>query len=55
LSKDSLSQAAFTCSIGVAKGTLLNWEHGRRRPTGPAQVLLAMIAKRPSLVGELLK
>ena len=50
-----LSQAAFARSIGVAKGTLLNWEHGRRRPTGPAQVLLAMIAKRPSLVGELLR
>ena len=49
-----LSQSAFARSIGVAKGTLLNWEHGRRRPTGPAQVLLAMIAKKPSLVTELL-
>ena len=49
-----LSQADFARSIGVAKGTLLNWEHGRRQPTGPAQVLLAMIAKRPSLVGEVL-
>lgn len=53
--RTGLSQAAFARSIGVAKGTLLNWEHGRRRPTGPAQVLLAMIARRPSLVGELLK
>lgn len=52
--RTGLSQAAFADSIGVAKGTLLNWEHGRRHPTGPAQVLLAMIAKRPSLVGELL-
>lgn len=50
-----LSQSAFAKSIGVAKGTLLNWEHGRRHPTGPAQVLLAMIAKRPSLVSELLR
>ena len=50
-----LSQGAFARSIGVAKGTLLNWEHGRRQPTGPAQVLLAMIAKRPSLVSELLR
>ena len=49
-----LSQSAFARSIGVAKGTLLNWEHGRRRPTGPARVLLAMIEKRPSLVSELL-
>ncbi|MEY2926148.1 MAG: hypothetical protein RL367_625 [Pseudomonadota bacterium] len=50
-----LSQSAFAKSIGVAKGTLLNWEHGRRRPTGPAQVLLAMIARKPSLVRELLE
>ncbi|MBA3053808.1 MAG: helix-turn-helix domain-containing protein [Sphingomonadales bacterium] len=50
-----LSQGAFARSIGVAKGTLLNWEQGRRRPTGPAQVLLAMLAKKPSLVGELLR
>lgn len=50
-----LSQSAFARSIGVAKDTLFNWEHGRRRPTGPAQVLLAMIAKKPSLVSELLR
>ena len=50
-----LSQGEFARSIGVAKGTLLNWEHGRRRPTGPAQVLLALIAKRPSVVRELLR
>lgn len=49
-----LSQSAFARSIGVAKGTLLNWEHGRRHPTGPAQVLLAMIERRPSIVQELL-
>lgn len=53
--RTGLSQSAFAKSIGVAKGTLLNWEHGRRHPTGPAQVLLAMIAKRPSLVSELLR
>ena len=50
-----LSQSAFARSIGVAKGTLLNWEQGRRRPTGPAQELLAMIARKPSLVRELLR
>jgi putative transcriptional regulator len=50
-----LSQGQFARSIGVAKGTLLNWEQGRRRPTGPAQVLLAMIARRPALVSELLR
>jgi putative transcriptional regulator len=53
--RTGLSQSAFARSIGVAKGTLLNWEHGRRQPSGPAQVLLAMIAKKPSLVSELLR
>ena len=53
--RTGLSQSAFARSIGVAKGTLLNWEQGRRRPTGPAQVLLAMIARKPSLVTELLR
>ena len=50
-----MSQGAFAHSIGVARGTLLNWEQRRRRPTGPAQVLLAMIARKPSLVSELLR
>lgn len=50
-----LSQAQFARSIGVAKGTLLNWEHGRRQPTGPAQVLLALIAKDPDVVQGLLR
>lgn len=50
-----LSQGAFARRIGVAKGTLLNWEHGRRHPSGPARVLLAMLAKKPSLMSELLR
>tara|TARA_R110002074_G_scaffold129082_1_gene269919 strand:+ start:92 stop:379 length:288 start_codon:yes stop_codon:yes gene_type:complete len=45
-----LSQAEFARSIGVAKGTLLNWEHSRRQPTGTAQVLLALIAEDPDVV-----
>ena len=49
-----LSQAEFARSIGVAKGTLLNWEHGRRSPTGPARLLLALIAKKPSIVQDFL-
>ncbi|KKL45043.1 hypothetical protein LCGC14_2359620 [marine sediment metagenome] len=53
--KTGLSQGQFARSIGVAKGTLLNWEHGRRRPTGPAQVLLALIAKDPGVVQGLLR
>ena len=53
--RTGLSQAEFAKSIGVAKGTLLNWEHGRRHPTGPAQVLLALITKKPSVVQDLLR
>lgn len=51
--KTGLSQFEFAQSIGVAKGTLLNWEQGRREPTGPAQFLLAILAKKPSLVKDL--
>lgn len=53
--RTGLSQAEFSRTIGVAKGTLLNWEQGRRRPTGPAMVLLAMLEKKPSLVADMLK
>lgn len=51
--KTGLSQFEFARSIGVPKGTLLNWEQGRRAPTGPAQVLLALLAKKPTLVQDL--
>lgn len=51
--KTGLSQFEFVQSIGVPKGTLLNWEQGRREPSGPAQVLLAILAKKPALVNDL--
>jgi putative transcriptional regulator len=47
-----LSQAEFARSIGVAVGTLRGWEQGRRRPEGPARVLLALIEKRPRIVQD---
>ena len=50
--KTGLSQAAFARSIGIPLGTLKNWEQGRRRPEGPARVLLALIDKRPSIVQD---
>lgn len=52
--RSGLSQTAFARSIGVAVGTLRGWEQGRRRPEGPARVLLALIEKRPSLVQDAL-
>ena len=48
--RTGLSQPAFARSIGVPLGTLKNWEQGRRRPRGPARVLLALIEKRPGIV-----
>ena len=48
--KTGLSQPAFAKSIGVPLGTLKNWEQGRRRPQGPARVLLALLEKRPWIV-----
>ncbi|MBX9932868.1 MAG: helix-turn-helix domain-containing protein [Methylobacterium sp.] len=49
-----LSQDAFAQTIGVAVGTLRNWEQRRRQPEGPARVLLALLAKNPRLVEETL-
>ena len=48
--RTGLSQSVFARSIGVPLGTLKDWEQGCRRPEGPARVLLALIAKRPSIV-----
>jgi len=39
-SKLGKSQSEFALMIGVSIATLQNWEQGRRRPEGPAQVLL---------------
>lgn len=50
--RSGLTQVEFARAIGVAVGTLRGWEQGRRRPEGPARVLLALIAKRPSIVVE---
>ena len=52
--RTGLSQADFARSIGVKKATLLNWEHNRRTPDGPARVLLALIEREPGIVGRVL-
>lgn len=49
-----LSQPKFAERIGVSLATLRQWEQGRRVPTGPARVLLAMLAKNPRVVEETL-
>jgi putative transcriptional regulator len=45
-----LSQMDFAAAFGVSVATVRNWEQGRRRPHGPAQVLLVVIDKAPQVV-----
>ena len=45
--RTGLSQNHFARLIGVSKRTLENWEQGRRQPTGPARVLLRILAADP--------
>jgi len=54
-SRSGLSQAEFAAALGVSKRTLENWEQGRAEPTGPAKVLLNLVAKYPDTVKRLAK
>lgn len=54
-SHSGLSQADFAAALGVSKRTLENWEQGRAEPTGPARVLLNLVAKYPDTVKRLAK
>jgi len=48
--KTKLSQTEFAKMIAVKLPTLRNWEQGRRRPDGPARVLLSMVNQKPEIV-----
>jgi putative transcriptional regulator len=45
-----LSQSQLATILGISLDTLQNWEQGRRKPTGPAKVLLRIILKHPRLL-----
>jgi putative transcriptional regulator len=47
-----LSQPQFAGVLGVSVATLRNWEQGRRRPHGAAEILLRIAAKHPTIVQE---
>lgn len=47
-----LSQSKFAAILGISADTLQNWEQGRRRPTGPAKVLLRIASKHPEVLLE---
>ena len=46
------SQAQFAQVVGISINTLQNWEQNRRKPTGPARVLLLMASKHPEMLLE---
>ena len=50
-----LSQTQFALKFGFPPATLRNWEQGRARPDTPTRVLLAVIAKHPESVEDVLK
>ena len=50
-----LSQTKFAALLGISPGTLRNWEQGRARPDAPTRVLLAVIAKHPEAVEDVLR
>ena len=47
-----LSQHKFALLLGISENTLQNWEQGRRRPVGPAKVLLKVAARHPQAILE---
>ena len=50
-----LSQNEFAILLGISRGTLQNWEQGRRSPQGPARVLLQVAAKHPEAVWDVVQ
>jgi len=48
----ALPQTEFAALLGVSVKTLQNWEQGRRKPEGPARVLLEVAAKHPEAVKD---
>jgi putative transcriptional regulator len=53
--KMRLSQAQFAAKFGFPPATLRNWEQGRSHPDAPTRVLLAVIAKHPEAVEDVLR
>jgi putative transcriptional regulator len=53
--KLGLSQAEFAGKFGFTPASVKNWEQGRRRPEGPARVLLAVIDRHPEAIEDALR
>ena len=50
-----LSQNKFAHLVGISVGTLRNWEQGRRKPEGPARVLLKIASLHPEALLDVVK
>jgi putative transcriptional regulator len=50
-----LSQAAFARRYGFRTRTVQEWEQRRRRPEGPARILLRVIEREPEAIERALK
>ena len=48
--KLGMSQARFAASFGFGLDAVQSWEQGRRRPEGPARILLKVIEHEPDSV-----
>ena len=49
-SKFHLTQNEFAKMLNISVATLRNWEQGRRRPEGPARVLLNVANSNPEVL-----
>ncbi len=48
--KFHLTQMEFANMLNISVATLRNWEQGRRRPEGPARVLLNVANSNPEVL-----
>jgi len=49
-----LSQREFAEKYGFKISSVRNWEQGRRKPEGPAQILLKLIETQPDVIDRIL-
>jgi putative transcriptional regulator len=47
-----MSQAVFASVLGVTPASVMNWEYGRRAPSGPVRRLLQIAARQPEILLE---
>ena len=45
-----LSQDKFAALVGISPGTLRGWEQKRRKPEGPARLLMSIVSEHPEVL-----